>query len=230
MVVHCAALVDVDRCEREPSAARTYNVEMTEKLVRFAHTVGARFVHISTDAVFDGEKGQYTETDDPNPINVYGRTKLTAENVVQESHANAVVIRTNIYGWNATAGRSLAEWMLGKLRAGEELPAFADAYFSPIYVGSLADCLLELASTNITGVVHVSGRERCSKLEFAECLAEVFDLPAQYIVPTSVDDIDFDAPRGRDLSLSVQRAACRLDCTLPTVREGLELMRRDERA
>jgi dTDP-4-dehydrorhamnose reductase len=120
--------------------------------------------------------------------------------------------------------------MLDKLQAGKDLPAFEDAYFSPIYVGSLATCLLELASTDITGVMHVAGRERSSKLEFAKTLAEVFDLPEQHIVATSVDKIDFDAPRGRDLSLSVQRAAHRLDCELPTVRKGLELMRRDERA
>jgi dTDP-4-dehydrorhamnose reductase len=226
--VHCAAMTDVDQCERQPEKAHRYNVEMTKQLVDLAETLDARFVHLSTDAVFDGKQGRYSETDEPNPVNVYGQTKLAAERAVQQAQADSVVVRTNIYGWNATKGQSLAEWMLEKLRTGSKLPAFNDAYFSPIYTGDLALCLLELAFADVGGVIHLAGRERCSKLEFANTLSDVFGLDDELIVPTSVDEIEFDAPRGRDLSLSVTRAQECLDSPIPTVKAGLEQMKHDE--
>lgn len=228
VIVHCAALTDVDRCEREPEQAHTYNVKMTENLVALAGSLNARLVYLSTDAVFDGESGRYTETDETNPVNVYGRTKLAAEQVIQQARADSVIVRTSIYGWNVTSGQSLAEWMLAKLRAGSELPAFEDVYFSPIYTGDLTSCLFELASSDVGGVIHVSGSERCSKLGFARTLTDVFDLDDSLIVPTSVDDVDFNAPRGYDLSLSVDLARQRLDCPIPTVRAGLDRMRHEE--
>ena len=228
VIIHCAALTDVDQCEQEPQKAYNINVDITRKLVTLADSLGARFIHLSTDAVFDGTEGLYTETDEANPINVYGRTKLTAEQVVTEAQADSIIVRTNIYGWNATDGQSLAEWMLEKLRDGEELPAFRDAYFSPIYTGTLASILFELISRDINGVMHISSPNRYSKLSFAEHLADVFDLNTELIVPTSIDDVDFSAPRGRDLSLSVSRAQHQLNCDLPTAREGLEQLKRDE--
>jgi dTDP-4-dehydrorhamnose reductase len=228
VLIHCAAMTDVDLCERNPEKAHRYNVEMTEQLVDLAESLGTRFVHLSTDAVFDGKKGHYSETDQTDPVNVYGRTKLAAERAVQQTQTDNVVVRTNIYGWNATDGQSLAEWMLEKLRTESELPAFNDAYFSPIYTGDLASCLLELAFGDVGDVIHIAGRERCSKLEFANTLADVFGLDAELIVPTSVDEIDFDAPRGRDLSLSVTWAQECLNSPIPTVEAGLKQMKHDE--
>jgi dTDP-4-dehydrorhamnose reductase len=228
IIVHCAALTDVDLCERNPETAQKHNVELTKKLLTLADTLDARFVYISTDAVFDGEQGRYSEADETNPINVYGRTKLAAERAVQRAAADSVIVRTSIYGWNITDGQSLAEWILETLRTQAELPAFEDAYFSPIYTGDLSPRLLELAFSDVGGVVHVAGSQRCSKLEFAELLAEVFDLDVKLIVPTSADDVDFDAPRGQDLSLAVARAQEYLNAPLPTVVDGLEHMRDDE--
>ena len=228
VLIHCAAMTDVDQCERRPKKAYTFNVKMTEQLVNFAETIGARFIHISTDAVFDGKQGHYSETDETNPVNVYGQTKLAAERIVHQAQTDSVVVRTSIYGWNTTNGQSLAEWMLKKLRTGSELPAFDDSYFSPIYTSDLASCLLELAHGNFEGVIHVAGRERCSKLMFATTLSEVFGYSNEIITPTSLNKIDFDAPRGRDLSLSVAQARHHITCSMPTVREGLEHMRRDE--
>lgn len=228
VIVHCAALTDVDLCEREPKKAHTCNVDITRNLAALASTVEAQFIHISTDAVFDGRDGLYTETDETDPINIYGQTKLAAEQVVTQALPDSVIVRTNIYGWNVTSGQSLAEWMLAKLRAGEELPAFNDAYFSPMYTAHLASCLFELVSADLSGILHIAGKERCSKLEFARRLADVFDLDPSLIVPISMDTVDFDASRGRDLSLSVSRARNQLRCSLPTVRDGLELLKRCE--
>lgn len=228
VVVHCAAMTDVDRCEREPDTAERYNVGMSKRVARLAAETDARLVHISTDAVFDGESRNYTIDDEPNPVNVYGQTKLEAESAVQKIHDDSAVVRTSIYGWNATSGQSLAEWMLSKLRGGETLPAFEDAYFTPIYTGDLVRCLFELVNSELNGILHVAGRDRCSKLEFANAIAKVFEVDEDLIQPVSIKEIDFEAPRGSDLSLSVKQTRNLLDCSLPGLREGLKNMKHDE--
>lgn len=227
-IVHCAAMTDVDYCERHPEEARAVNVEATETITGVAADIGARLVHISTDAVFDGEQGTYRETSDPAPANAYGQTKLAAERTVLDSEADAVVVRTCLYGWNVSDDESLAEWMLRLLREGREVPAFEDSYFTPLYTRHLSECLLDVLTTEYTGLLHVASRERCSKLQFAETIADVFDLPAENVVPTSIDSVDFDATRGRDLSLCTERAAKLLSHPLPNIREGLQAMKQDE--
>lgn len=224
-IVHCAALTDVDLCERDPAAAHRYNVEMTEQLLEVATATGTRFVYLSTDAVFDGTEQFATENTEPAPINVYGETKRTAEQRVRNTHSDSVVVRTNIYGWTITEGQSLAEWVLDRLDAGQPVPAFTDVYTTPIDTEHLADCLLELVDGELTGLLHVAGTERCSKHEFAIAVAEVFDRDRSLVIESSITEMDFDAPRGRDLSLSIERAASRLDCLLPDLRTGLERMR-----
>lgn len=227
-VIHCAAMTDVDQCELKPHKAEYYNVVMSKHVARLAAQMDARLIHISTDAVFDGRDGNYKYNDETNPVNVYGQTKLNAESAIQRIHNDSIIIRTSIYGWNEATGQSLAEWMLSRLREGETLPAFEDAYFSPIYTGDLAECLLEVIDNNFNGIYHIAGRDRCSKLEFANAIAEVFELDADLIQPASIKDIDFDAPRGEDLSLSTNRAQNLLECSLPALRKGIDNMRNDE--
>lgn len=228
-IVHCAAQTDVDYCERNFDAAITHNVVMTRQLAALASANDAKFVYISTDAVFDGDGRNYSESDEPNPVNAYGETKLRGERVVSESPAESAIVRTNIFGWNVTSGQSLAEWMLEELRSGNTLTAFYDAYFTPIYTESLAPWLIEIATNDFNDLLHVAGSERCSKLGFAVQVTDVFDLPKNLIEPISIMDVDFDAKRGRDLSLDVTRAEELFELPLPTVREGLQRMKADRK-
>lgn len=224
VIIHCAALTDVDRCEQEPDIAYQRNVMMTEHLLDVADEVDARFIHISTDAVFDGSERVYDESHDPNPINVYGKTKREAEKYVLSSEVDSTVVRTSIYGWNVTNSQSLAEWMINALRKGETVHGFVDAYFTPIYTGHLADCLLELAEQDLIGTIHIAGRERCSKYEFAKEVCEVFNYDPSLVTRGFMSDHNFDAARGKDLSLSTERAKNQLECDLPDVQTGLERM------
>jgi dTDP-4-dehydrorhamnose reductase len=228
-IIHCAALADVDACERKPTVAHECNVNVAESVAHLANELNARLIHISTDAVFDGNGRFYEESDEPSPINTYGETKLEAERRISNIHNDAAIVRTSIYGWNATSGQSLAEWMLSKLESGEKLPGFNDVYFTPIFTGSLSDCLLELVTKDYRGVIHVTGQERCSKLQFAHLIADVFDFDDSRVRPISVAEAELDAPRGKDLSLSIEKAHQLLDCQLPTVREGLERMKQTRR-
>ncbi|PSP68597.1 dTDP-4-dehydrorhamnose reductase [Halobacteriales archaeon QS_1_69_70] len=227
-VVHCAAMTDVDQCERKPETAERYNVGMAENVAKLAAETDARMIHLSTDAVFDGEEGNYTVENEPDPVNVYGRTKLDAESIVQQVHEEVVIVRTNFYGWNMTSGQSLAEWVLSKLRAGETVPAFEDAYFTPIYTEDLTTYLFELLEKEFNGTLHIPGRERCNKLDFARVIADVFDLDSSLVNPSLISDVDFEAPRGRDLSLSPERTEQLLETAVPTLKRGLEEMRRNE--
>jgi dTDP-4-dehydrorhamnose reductase len=227
-IIHCAALTDVDRCEREPDIAYQHNVSMTEHLLDIADKLDARFIHISTDAVFDGSERFYSESHNPNPINVYGKTKRKAEKRVLSSDADSIVVRTSIYGWNVTDNQSLVEWIINTLRKRKMVPGFIDAYFTPIYTGHLADCLLELIEQDLTGTIHIAGRERCNKYEFAKEVGEAFNYDTSFVTKGLISDHNFDAARGEDLSLSVKRAENQLKCDLPDIQTGLERMAQEE--
>jgi len=224
-VVHCAGFVDVDGCERNPERARTLNVEMTEHVASLAADVGAHLVYLSTDAVFDGTDSWWNEGDTPNPINVYGETKLAGELAATRLHDSTTVVRTNFFGWSETDGSTLAEWMIDTLDAGTELTGFEDVYFTPLYAGDVAAYLLELLEQEYSGPVHLAGSERLSKLAFAHEVADVFGFDPSPITPIRVDDLDLDASRGNDLSLDASRAESLLDRELPDASTSLERMR-----
>lgn len=224
-IIHCAGLADVDECERNPARARQLNVQMTEHVASLAAETGAHLVYVSTDAVFDGTKAWWSEDDTPNPINVYGTTKLSGEQIATRAHETVTIVRTNFFGRTETDDPSLAEWMLETLRAGDELTGFEDVHFTPLYAGDLARYLLAVLDQEYTGLVHLAGGERLSKLEFAHELADVFGYSPEPIVPIQVDDLDLDAPRGRDLSLDGTRAESVLGTSLPDIRTGIERLR-----
>lgn len=225
MIIHCAASVNVDACEDDPAEAYRQNVLASRNVAEAANRTGAYLIYISTDAVFDGRRGNYSESDEPNPINVYGKTKLQAEHEVLTLCPSSSVVRTNIYGWNKTGKFSLAEWMLNKLENNEELPAFKDIIYSPILVNDLIAQLFVLYDKKYSGIIHLAGGECCSKLEFADTLAEVFSLNKNLIKETSIDDVNLRAPRGKNISLDVSRAQDVLNMSLPKIREGLVEMK-----
>ncbi len=228
-VVHCAAATDVDACEAEPVKAFRLNRDMAGQVAMAARAVGARLVHISTDAVFDGERGDYTEDDEPHPINVYGESKLEGERVARHEHPEALIVRTNIYGWNAQPKQCLSEWFLSRLRAGRESPGFVDAWFSPILAKDLGAILLRLLSEGRVGVWHVGGRDCLSKFDFGVLIAQVFGHNSHLIKPEAMQDSRLRARRGRRLCLQSSRMPTLDGVQLPHVYEGLRRWKRQER-
>ena len=200
-VVHCAAATDVDDCEEDPDWADRLNRAMAGEVAAGANAIHARLVHISTDAVFDGEIGNYSEEDTPRPINEYGRTKLAGESAVLEAHPGAAVARTNIFGWNVQPKRSLAEWFLAHLEAGQECNGYEDVWVTPILVNDLAEILLGMLASGVRGLHHVAGADCVSKYEFGLMLAEVFGLDGSLIRPISVDEAGLRARRPKRLCL-----------------------------
>ena len=225
-IIHCAALTNLDYCQDHPDEAYKQNVLASIYVAKAAKSMGSYLVYISTDCVFNGQKGDYKEEDIPDPINIYAKTKLEAEQSVLSIHSHSCVVRTNIYGWNKIAKFSLAEWMLNKLGHNMELPAVKNIYFSPILVNDLAKILFRLYERKCEGVLHIVGSQSCSKLDFAHKIAEVFNLDKSLIKPVSFHELDLRAPRAKNTSLNVSKAEIILGENFPRIKEGLEEMRR----
>jgi dTDP-4-dehydrorhamnose reductase len=179
-IIHCAALTNVDYCEQHPDAAHAAHVTVTENLVRIATKAGAKLVFISTDSVFDGKKGFYTEQDTPKPLNVYAQTKLQGEQAALK-HPNTIVLRTNMYGWNVQDKKSLAEWVLDNLKNDKKMDGFTDILFSPVLVNRIARIIKHLCAQDYRGTLHIASTDSMTKYYFATAVAETFGYPTQLI-------------------------------------------------
>lgn len=221
VMIHCAAMTDVDRCENEPAAARIMNVDATRTLAEWSAQHGCHFVFISTDSVFDGQSGNFSEEERPAPVNEYARTKQGAEEAVRACRSDALILRTNFYGWNFKEKASLGEWMLEKLAGRERLTAFTDVRFNPLLVNDLAKIIFDLIARRAAGVFHAGARNECSKYEFALMLAEIFDLDASEVLSISIGDSALRAARPRNSTLKIEKLTRYLGREMPSVEEGL---------
>lgn len=207
VIVHAAAYTDVDGCERDKIQAWRINVEATRSIVRTARVVNSHVVYISTDYVFDGEKGLYSEHDTPNPVNYYGLTKLIGEEIVKSSDLLYTIIRSSaVYGVGGSK-KSFAEYIVEKLSRGEEVKDLVDQYVSPTYNKLLAEAVAEVVEVKPLGVLHVAG-PRLSRYEFARITAEALSLPSSLVVEARIDEFKekWIARRPRDSSLDTSRA------------------------
>ena len=143
--VNCAALADLEACENNPELARRLNIDLPAQMAKACKARGIQYVHISTDAVFDGEKnGFYTEEDEPSPLGVYSQTKLDGERAVLSEDAGAIVTRVNFYGWSLSGKRSLAEFFHHNLTNNKSMSGFTDVIFCPMLVNDTARTLLKM--------------------------------------------------------------------------------------
>lgn len=221
-VIHCAALADLDACEADPALARKSNTELPVELATHVARGGARLVHISTDAVFDGQSGGYTEEDAPNPLNLYARTKLESERAVAEANPQAIIARVNLFGWSLTARRSLSEFFFYNLQAGKQVMGFTDVYFCPLLANDLAQVLVNMLRKKLTGLYHVVSSECLNKYEFGVRLAQKFGLDATLITPSSVEQSGLKAARSPRLTLRTDKLAHALGESTPDISTGME--------
>lgn len=228
VVLHAAAMTNVDACEERPAQAEQLNVRGAESVARAAHAVGAWLIALSTDYVFDGARGRYTEEDRPNPLGVYARTKWLGEQAVAAHCPRATVVRTTLYGWNAQPKQSFAERALEGVSGGQSgggVTAFTDMFWSPILANDLADALVALIKQPTPGIFHVAGRERVSRYEFARAVAVTFGQDPDAVRPGRLAEAQLKAPRPADGSLAVAKFERTFGATLPTTRQGLDRMR-----
>lgn len=221
VIVHCAAATDVDWCEEHPEQAHGINVEMPAAIAEMAAQSDARLLYVSTDSVFDGGRGNYTETDTPSPVNVYAKTKLQGEREVLRQNPTASIARVNLYGWNAQNKESLAEWILKQLGLATVVPGFSDVYFCPVLANDVAEVLLALLDQNLSGLYHIVGSERISKYEFARRVASTFGFDPGQVISTHLADAKLKARRPHDTSLNTEKICAALGRPMPDVEEGL---------
>lgn len=221
-VIHCAALADLEACEEDPSLARRLNAELPGQLAYACVQRGISLVHISTDAVFDGQKnGAYTEEDAPNPLGVYAQTKFDGERAVLDVNPSAIVARVNFYGWSPTGKRSLAEFFFHNLTNSKSMSGFTDVIFCPMLVNHLAQVLISMLQKGLKGLYHVVGPEAMSKYQFGVEIARKFRLQESEISPKSILSSSLTARRSHNLWLSTRKLSTDLGQTLPTFSTGL---------
>jgi dTDP-4-dehydrorhamnose reductase len=227
-VVHAAALTNVDKCEAEKDLSWKINVEGTEVIAKACKKNQAFLLYISTDYVFDGEKGMYTEKDVTNPINYYGYTKLKGEDAVENSADEFCIARTSvIYGTTPATGKiNFALWLLDKLGKKEPVRIANDQSNSPTLNSNLASMILEILESRLTGTFHLAGATRLTRFQYATALAKEFDMDIDLIEPVSSDEISWSAKRPKDSSLNVEKAMRTLSNRPMEIQTALGKMKR----
>ncbi len=220
-IIHCAALANLEACEANPEQARKLNSELPGKLAAIVARGGARLLHVSTDAVFDGVRGDYQETDQPNPLSVYAQTKLDGEYAVAEANPDAIIARVNLFGWSITGKRSLAEFFYNNLQDGKTVFGFTDVYFCPLLANHLANIFIKMLDANLSGLYHVVSSSSSSKYNFGVEIAQRFGFDAALITPTSVTQAGLKAARSPNLTLKNDRLKNALGTSLPDIMDGL---------
>lgn len=225
VVIHCAAATNVDWCEENEEEAYILNTAVTKNLVEICNSYGGKLVFISTDAVFDGNKNDLCNEDDlPNPLNIYGITKMKAEEVVLKSPKN-LVLRTNLYGYNVRKKYSLGEWIIDSLKKKKKISMFYDVYFSPILVNEIATIIIKLIELDAKGIYHVCGKGAISKYDFGMYLKEIFGIQKGHIERISIEDFKFKAMRAKNMGMSNEKLEKVMGFTINSPYESINLFK-----
>jgi len=222
IILHLGAMTNVDLCEKEKDLAMKINAEATEVLAKQAAKLKAFFVYVSTDYVFDGQKGMRKETDPTNPVDFYGKTKLEGEKKVNNLASSWCIVRTSTpYGIHPTK-KSFPFWVIQNIKEKKEINVVVDQFTSPTYVPNLSHMLIEIAKRQIVGLIHLAGATRISRYEMAELIANKMHLDKKLLKSIKMEDIKWIALRPRDSSLDVSKAFAILNEKPFTLESGLD--------
>jgi dTDP-4-dehydrorhamnose reductase len=219
LLIHCAALSRTKDCEQDPEQARRVNMEVTAHLAQLSRDIP--FIFLSSGEVFDGRAGWYGETDEPNPINVYGKTKLEAEQAVLQNSGHTVVRIVLTAGTSERGDRSVVEEMCRTAKAGKDVTLYADEFRCPLPAGVIARTIWELVDRKQPGLYHLGGSERLSRWEIGEALLPWYPELKGHLIKGSARN-HVGSPRPADLSLRCDKLQRLLSFRIPGFREWLE--------
>jgi dTDP-4-dehydrorhamnose reductase len=204
-VIHTAAIADVDYCETHPGEAREVNALGSSFVAKACEKAGAKLVAISTDYAFDGRKGNYAEDDATNPLGYYASSKLEGEELVLENSSSVIVARTAwLYGTGG-ARKSFPMWVAGELREGRGIKAVVDNFSTPTLASDLASGLLDLLSSDFSGILHCAGSERINRFDWAKKIAARFELDEALVSPVKSSELSWKSKRPFDSSLNCSK-------------------------
>ena len=223
VIIHAAALVNVDGCEENKILAHRMNVELTDFLVDYAEKNTIKLIYISTDAVFDGARKDYlyTEDDIPNPLNEYGKTKLEGEKRVL-CLDDGLVLRTNIYGLNIRNKLSFGEWIVSSLEDEQTLNMFTDILFSPLLANELVKIIDQCIEQNLSGLYHACATGSISKYAFGVHLKNAFGIQSGEIKKSTSKQAMLKAKRSTNMGMSNEKLRMKLQIEISTPIEGID--------
>ena len=215
-VLHAAAMTDVDACESAVLDAWTLNVSSVEAAAVACRKIGARFVALSTDYVFDGSSGPYGEDDAPNPRGVYARTKRAGEEAALLLASDRAVCRVAvIYSGRKGVKRTFAVGALENLLAGREVKAFHDQIVSPTLADNAAELVIGVLRSGEQGIFHCAGASAVSRVEFVQALARKAGADERLVVPVATASVKLPAPRPLRVGLKVDKVQKLLGADVP---------------
>lgn len=205
IIINCAGLANVEKCEIDKINANTLNSLFPEKLALISKKYNIKFVHISTDHLYDGEKSYRTENHNTSPQNNYAISKLLGDLKVLESNSNALVIRTNFFGSLHHNIPSFSEFIINSLVSKKKVYLFDDMFFTPIHIKTLLECIIKLLDNDKNGIYNVTSSQRISKYDFGIRIADLLDLDKSFIFSSKLMSRKDLIRRPYDLSLSNEK-------------------------
>ena len=219
-VIHTVAFPNVDFCESNHELTDLLHVKVTEDISEICSKVDSKLIYFSTDAVFDGKKsGKYFESDVPNPISYYGKTKLKAEKIILRNTNNLILRTTVIYGWHTRS--RFTNWVLSSLKNKKTVNAFVDQYNTPTLVDDLARSVFKIIENDLSGLFHASGNSCLNRFEFAQKLAVQFSLDKNLILPTKSSEILQVASRPKNGCLDSANFGKKIDMKFNGIDSGI---------
>lgn len=228
IVIHTAGLTNVEECEENPELAQLVNVNLSENVATACAKLKITHVHISTDHLFSGDKKLITEEEPVAPLNMYARTKAEAEQRVLDSNPDALIIRTNFYGWGPSYRQSFSDYIITTLSKGHSATLYQDTFYTPILAGELARTVHDLIKHDVNGIFNVVGDERLSKYEFGLKIANHFQFDAKLINPGLLTEQSSMVRRPLDMSLSNKKTCQLLGRPIGGVDDHLQLLKQQQ--
>ncbi|MBN1154219.1 dTDP-4-dehydrorhamnose reductase [candidate division KSB1 bacterium] len=227
-IINTAAFTNVDACEIEREKCWKTNVEAVEHLIYAAKKVDAAIIQISTDYVFNGESGPYRESDTPNPLGYYGKSKLAAENLLIESGIKHAILRTMIlYGCGVNIRLNFTTWIIKKLKNKENISVVTDQIGNPTLANDLAYMIRQVINKNKFDLYHASGKEIIDRYAFALKIADQFKLDKSLIHPIKSSELNQTAPRPLNSGFIIDKLETDLSTETLTIKESLTLFKKD---
>jgi len=228
VVIHTASLTSVEKCESKPDLAHYINVELSILVAKVTKRLEIPLVHISTDHLFEGNASLLSEEAPTQAINIYGHTKALAEKAVLQINPNALLIRTNFYGWGTSYRKSFSDHIIQSLRNHQMLHLFDDVYYTPILAENLIQTVHDLLDKKAKGIFHIVSDDRISKYEFGVLIAEEFGLDKSLIHKSTLQSQTNLVKRPVDMSLANRKVRELLGRNLGAVKQHITILHQQE--